>query len=298
MVSRPNLDDAVDKLRWAKHHFDALREQVEPFQQRDTHTFSVRIDQDAGEYIFWVHSLEPTDPDWGLIVGDCVHNARTALDYLIVRLCALVYGRHPRDIDDIQFPIVKHPDRFLGVRGIAEAMKSPFLKSYLTRIEELQPYNYGNIAIWGITDHGLPLMHSLPQALLRLATLDNIDKHRIINTIRHGVDFYQAFGRSSVWPPEFKDFAGTTTGAPLEDGAEIGRWRFQTPLPFEWKPDQVEMKRAFPIMTTLDESPTLAGVLEILEFCIWGVESTFALFEPVFTRLHPPLPVTSIPNRE
>ena len=103
---------------------------------------------------------------------------------------------------------------------------------YLTRIEELQPYNNGNPAIWGLSQHGLPFNHALPQALDRLAALDNIDKHRVVHATWSGVDFLQSFmtGREGV-PADFKFVTGSISGEPLEDGAQVGNWRFETRFP-------------------------------------------------------------------
>jgi len=98
---RLDLADAYEKLRWAKHHFEILRPQIEAFEKRDAHRVSVEIDADAGEYVFYVHDLEIPNRDWGLIIGDCIHNARTALDYVVVRLWALVTNVDPNEVEDI-----------------------------------------------------------------------------------------------------------------------------------------------------------------------------------------------------
>jgi hypothetical protein len=173
-VSGHELSDAYDKLRWARNHYETLRGQIQPFEQRDSHTITCEVDPDAGEYVFYVHSLEPPDPDWGLWIGDCLHNARTALDYLMVRLVALVRGIPPRDVEDIQFPIYDDPQKFASRMGGLK--KEPLFSGYLTRIEELQPFHQGNPSIWGLNGN-LPLLHALPTALQRLSLLDNVDKH-------------------------------------------------------------------------------------------------------------------------
>jgi hypothetical protein len=192
----PSLDDAFDKLRWAKKHLETLREEIEPFEQRDTHSITVEVDADAGKYTFYVHGLDAIpDPDWGLIVGDCLHNGRTALDYLMVRLFALVTGKDPRYIGRVQFPISDSPGSFDSSPSVSQMRKHPEFKGYLARIEELQPFNTGNISIWGARDPApssgqlfpSPVIHALPQALNRLSSLDNLDKHRIIHTAWVGV---------------------------------------------------------------------------------------------------------------
>src|SRR5665213_4058059 len=115
MPVTPN--DAWDKIRWAKHHFETLRRQIEPFEKRDSHTFSYEVNPDEGKYTFYVHGLEVVDPDWGLIIGDCLHNARTALDYLIVRLVGYVTGEDPKEIRTVSFPIFDEESDFSSKVG-------------------------------------------------------------------------------------------------------------------------------------------------------------------------------------
>src|SRR6266516_3443691 len=93
------LDEAWAKLDWAKKNFKTLQTEIETFEQADKHTIECQVDADAGKYTFYVRGLDAPDPEWGLRFGDCIHNARTALDYLIVRLVALVSGQTPADID-------------------------------------------------------------------------------------------------------------------------------------------------------------------------------------------------------
>jgi len=291
----PSLDDAFDKLRWARHHFEVLRSEIEPFEQRDTHRFTFEVDADAGEYVFHVHGLEPPHADWGLRIGDCLHNARTALDYLMVQLVALATGDEPRDVRTISFPVETERAKF--ARRVERLREDhPALSGYLTRIEELQPFNVGNVSIWGTGGHGWPLIHVLPPALQRLSALDIIDKHRVVHAAWLGHAWHRAPSISSFAPEGFTPGAGSMGMGPLEDGAEIGRWRFHIPLPEKWEPEQMDMKRAFPLEVAFDEPHPSKGVLEILPFCLWGVESVLRLFEPVFTRHAPPLPVTAIPN--
>jgi hypothetical protein len=316
-VDQPSLDDALDRLRWAKKHFETIRGQVEPFEQRDTHTISFEVNPDAGEYVFYVHGLEPVDPDWGLMIGDCIHSARAALDYLMVRLWALVTSEDVRNIERVGFPIIvpRIPDPIESEDQVESAFeaarnefvsttgkyrKRPVFSGYLARIEQLQPFNQGNVSIWGTNPHGAPLMHALPSALQRLSTLDNVAKHRAIHAAWIGLKTHAVFvGPPGLTPPpDFKSMGSSYTGNALENGAEIARLHFVPPLPGEWNPSEVDMKRHFPLQVAFTEPGLFNGVLEVLSLCLWGVEAVLAIFEPVFTSLQPPLPVTAIPNVE
>jgi hypothetical protein len=286
------LDDAWDKLRWAKHHFEILRPQIESFEQRDSHTFSYEVDPQEGQYTFYVHGLEPVDPDWGLIIGDCLHNARTALDYLMVRLEAWVTGTDPADLHTIGFPIIEDPQDFASKVG--KLKKDPALGPYITRIEELQPFNNGHPAIWGTVRYGdtqTTKLRLLPGALQRLSILDNLDKHRVVHAAWLGGVFH-AHPFPGV-PDDFVSQGANHGMGPFEDGAEVGSLRFKTPLPREWQPSQVDMQRHFRLQVSFAKPLAVNGVLEVLPFCLWGAETVLRLFDPVFSHGQPPLPAVA-----
>lgn len=169
----------------------------------------------------------------------------------------------------------------------------------------MQPFNLGNPSIWSAQSTGLaktlypvPVMHALPIALKRLAALDNLDKHRVIHTTWLGPRTPESFVDPPFIPEAFKFKGASHQQGPLKEGAKVGTMRFTTPLQFEWRPDQVDMKSYFPMQISIhDELRFVGRVLEVLPFCLWGVESVLALFRPVFSDpRQPPLPVTAIPN--
>lgn len=290
-----SLADAHDKLRWAKYHFEILRSQIEPFEQRDSHSISVEVNADTGEYVFHVHGLEVTDPDWGLMIGDCLHNARTALDYVMVRLVAMVTGQDPADVGDVQFPIYDDPKKFASRTG--GLAKEPAFSGYLTPIEELQPFNAFNPSVWGTYDSRIKAGlrdPSLPYALDRLSALDNIDKHRIVHATWLGTRFGGYLRISDDAPDGFRPIGGGTTLDPLEDGAQVGQYTFEAPLPSEWAPTEMQMKGYFPLQVSFPDPSPVKGVLEILPWCLSGVEAVLAIFAPVFDEGKPPLPVTAV----
>jgi hypothetical protein len=229
-----SLDDAKDKLRWAKGHFERVSTGIEGFEQRDAHTYSVEIDPDEGKYTIKVHGLEPVDPDWNLILGDCIHHARATLDYLMVQLYALVTQTDPRQVKGVLFPISDDPGNFNNLAGVVEARKHLAFSGYLTRIEELQPYNVLNPSIWPIViAPERSLTNSPGSALLALNRLDIRDKHRALHATRSAISIAGAFAELP-WPDGFVKIedGGGKFGA-LENDAEVGSWTFQTPLPSE-----------------------------------------------------------------
>jgi hypothetical protein len=289
-VEGPSLDDAFDKLRWSKYHFEVLRAQIEPFEQRDTHSIRVEVDPETGKYEFYVFGLEVPDPDWGLMIGDCLHNARTALDYVMVRLWARITGQDPGDVVSVQFPVYNDPKKFASATG--EARKELAFSGYLARIEELQPFNTWNPSVWGFGLDKTPA--SLPSALDRLSFLDNIDKHRVVHATWVGTKFGAWLTAGSDAPASYRSVGGSIPHEPLNDGAKVGEWTFQTPLPGDWKPSEMQMKGYFPLQVSFPDPSPVKGVLEILPWCISGVEAVIEIFRPVFESGAPPLPVTAV----
>jgi hypothetical protein len=309
-VDPVDLTDAVEKLRWARHHLEVLRPQIEAFEQRDAHRISVSINHDAGEYVFYVHDLEAPHPDWGLIIGDCIHNARTALDYVVVRLWSRITGIPPGEVRDMEFPIHSvwlppEPDNadvekaWANARDtfksfVAKCGKQPGFSGYLATIEQLQPFNQQNPSIWGFNEWGWGRSAALPNALDRLTRLDNVDKHRVPHAAWAAIDVFGAPNIDKFAPDDFKSIGGGTTFGLLEDDAQVGSWRFQTPIPHEWQPEEMDVKRCFPLQVALGDPSPFQGVLEVLGLCLWGVESVLTIFNPVFANGQPPLPVTAI----
>jgi hypothetical protein len=293
--ARPSLEDSWSKLRWAEAIYTSLRTEIEATEQQMSHRFTVEVDPSAGEYEFYVHDLPTLDPSWGLRIGDCVHNARCALDYLMVGLVALGTGRAPQDVEDVQFPIYKERNRFNG--AIGELKKNQILTGWLSRVEELQPFNAGNPSIWGWSEDGFGDEHMppLPFGLDRLTTLDNIDKHRCILRPYIGPKLW---GGSLDAPAEFKFIGGNVPMLPLTEGALVGSVRYETPLPSSWDPSQDDLRRNYPIQVSFNEPSIDKSVVRILSYCLWAAGAALRIFEPVFKRRQPPLLVTtSLPPR-
>ena len=84
----------------------------------------------------------------------------------------------------------------------------------------------------------------------------------------------------------------------LEEGSLVGRVRYEAPLPHLWVPTQEDMKRNYPIQVSFNEPSLDKSVVHIVAWCLWAVEATLQIFEPVFEHRSPPLLVTaSLPPR-
>ena len=160
------LFDSVNKKLWRAHqHAEALNLSIETWQNDG---FEVRTHRDP-EGCTFVVGVEFSRPaplqEWALLLGDAVHNWRSALDHAVYAMAIHDSGTNPPPGDDkIMFPVAESEADFLGQAGRRLAALS---QESIDAVESVQPYNRPN---------------SQP-GLRRLAALDNEDKHRSIRVV-------------------------------------------------------------------------------------------------------------------
>jgi hypothetical protein len=148
-----SLEPVMTKIRWARIHFDeSVKVMDEYFENSACY---VQEWEDGRKQLVM---REPIPITFSLLIGDCLQNLRTALDYLVWELVLSGNGAPgPRN----QWPICKTKgafgkDRGHALHGVPEAA--------IIEIERLQPYNIArNI--------------EMTQAYV-LNELTNINKHR------------------------------------------------------------------------------------------------------------------------
>jgi hypothetical protein len=116
--------------------------------------------------VLWIAERVPEiDDDWGLMVGDAIHNMRCALDHLWWQLAIDHLGRKPTDAEarDIQFPILTFstPEKFRRHRFLKHVSPEAAEKA-----ERCQRYDAPEEEVLLLTI---------------VATLSNRDKHREIH---------------------------------------------------------------------------------------------------------------------
>ncbi len=108
-----------------------------------------------------------------LIVGDCVHNIRSALDHLAYQLALLHKDGKVNSPYSVQFPIANTAERFTieAKKGLGEVMQE-----YQKVIESYQPYH-------GLAGRPDSWSGSYTHQLSLLQELSNTDKHRLLNPV-------------------------------------------------------------------------------------------------------------------
>ena len=160
------LDDPRNKMRRAREHLEELSRETASYRATDTYSISREVSADG---ILAVYRITPTaipGPRIGTIVGDIVHNMRSALDHMVWQLALLKSSRPYRFT---AFPVFKdeteeHSKRICSVlRDVPEEAAD--------LIKRLQPYHAGNEpensplwilhALWNTDKHStlLPMAH-------------------------------------------------------------------------------------------------------------------------------------------
>lgn len=282
-----SLEGCRAKLRRAEYHLQIVEGKIASFRER--YPVHITVDRDVNEpaYVFRVWDIQEPDADWGLIIGDAAHNARSALDHLAYQLLVLGLGRDLTDADAearrIMFPIFDDPGEFRSngqwrIAGLRDVDRA--------RIEELQPYNAWDEGIWGT--HQMPGPPApVGGYLSEVSRLDNADKHRVVQPVW----FTAGLGALPKNARELGITGGSSTDCPLSDGAEIGRWFFDHIPPEPPDEMKVHMNAYFPMQVSLREPFFGTRVGLILGNCIIAARMVLDMFEPVINHGQDPAPL-------
>jgi hypothetical protein len=204
------LDSARFKLARAHSHFEELNREIDAFLV--TPSYDVTSDEDL-EGLWYIARLkvlaEPPD-SLSPIAGDLCQNLRAALDHA-------VYALSTTKPEGTAFPIFSNEGDYRRSRGRNPSYRDVQLAgvpdTYRTVIDSVQPYNRGNQADWDYL------------AVLRWFT--NFDKHRVLHAA-----FAKPRNIRIEYPPPVREMDIIPQGqtGPLDDGAELFRFRFLGPI--------------------------------------------------------------------
>jgi hypothetical protein len=195
------LADAWAKYKRADAHADALHREISVYRESDAVDIVHESDPQTRDYVFRVKVREPPPlREWGLTVGDVLHNLRSALDSLAWQLVILSTGTEPPEqiARKIYFPLAASPDSFFR-RAVLEHV----LPVHRDLMHDVQPYQAGYGA---------------------LGTLDELsrqDKHRAIHPT-YLIDDDFTLEPEAVRDCKILRVIYAPVG-PLEDGGELAR---------------------------------------------------------------------------
>jgi hypothetical protein len=231
------LDSCRLKIHRAQEHLHALDAEIRAFIDRRPYGIVGHFNPQKSRYIFVVRVFEEPPARFGLLIGDVLHNAASALDHLA---WALVCHAHSTPIEgQTGFPVFADRKKWNGPRG-GEWMMEGMFDTHRAEIERLQPYHKG---IQGRID---------PLYLLKV--LWNVDKHRVLHTtaataVAAGANFVPERGVKQIVD------TGINIGTYIED-AEVG-WA-EIVLEGE-DPPKVYMESSTSLDVAFSESGTAKG---------------------------------------
>ena len=150
------------KIERAKKHVNELNLAINVYLERNP--FELIIKKEASKHTWLIKTKEPVPLEFSAILGDAVHNLRTALDLLMFEMV----GSKAPNPGSIYFPFCK------GAVAIDSAITSGQIqfagKNVVDALKAIAPYPGGDDLLYG------------------LHILDVTDKHRLILTIARGSD--------------------------------------------------------------------------------------------------------------
>jgi len=247
------LDGVRLKCQRARLHLYTLEAEFDLFGC-DAYGVRHQVESHGRVHVYRVNRVRHTRPEWGPIIGDCLHNAASALDQLAYQLAILHSGKLSSGLArDTHFPIYGSSREFWAnlrkLQGIGPDLIAP--------IERLQPYH----GVEGSNQHWLMI----------LKRLSNLDKHRMLHTTGY------RFGGTAHYEPESLIDVTFPTG-PLNLGAELGRFVFDPPNPEMYVDPSFTVRIAFkdtPVAERIDIRTMLTTICT-------RVEAIVDEFRPLF----------------
>jgi hypothetical protein len=125
----PSLEGARTRLAWAESHLQLFRGEWQKVIDTHAYTFIHEVHADGLNHRYRAVAVPDLDPKWTLLLGDCIHNLRGALDQLVYELVRIHGGKPALRT---QFPVYTEPGGVRVQGGIPDEA--------LRLIESVQPY--------------------------------------------------------------------------------------------------------------------------------------------------------------
>jgi hypothetical protein len=211
-----DLSGVWTKIARAEEHLTLLDAEVRAFIEGNNQPFVLSIpylDADSGWHVVYGIVEREPPPRLGVILGDVLHNVRSALDHLVWQLVLLRAKKGKAPSDNNAFPIVATKHGWdSAVNSLLQGVSGP----HRAIIKRVQPYHRA----------------STPEQtyLGMLKSLSNVDKHRIVHpmfavlrdpgTGPTAARFEVTRGRGAVVQQQFRH-------GRMEHGAELMRARVE-----------------------------------------------------------------------
>jgi len=196
------------KLDRAQKHIDDLLADIAAFDARDPYSIVQNHNADLTEHYLHLRLAEPFPAYlWGCILGDAIHNLRSALDHVVYAIAIRESGGKdpPPDHTRLMFPILDPPKPLpMGkVKTLSDEVRTAIER------EQPDPANLVSSPLW------------------TLDQLDIADKHRVI----HLALTHSDYGGFSIKPSIPCTFVPKWNARPLDGKAPLLTLTFDRPVP-------------------------------------------------------------------
>jgi hypothetical protein len=266
-----NLRGVRDKINRAKEHLAELEFAIQKWGTSvDKHNPFRLYPEANGKELHLRHGkVTPNDVWWALLVGDTIHNLRSALDHLVCQL-AILNGKPVSCCEKTFFPICLTPDDFKKAERLVEPLIDPVAFS---DIRDLQPYITAKIAGMPADASNLWIVHKL----------DIIDKHRILVIAGK-------FFRTTDFQVSLNDGPAITVQVdpvwrPLEDGTHIATVDMTPFAPIANPKNKVRVQGGTEVKVLITETGCGCDGLEVvsaIQPCVRHVEDVVDVFASKF----------------
>ncbi len=259
------------KIERAKKHIRDLDDAIRDFLDGHPYQVVANRDPETGDHVLRVRVARQVPNDWGAIIGDAIHNLRSALDLLICRLVVANNGRVKRSTG---FPVGDNLKEFeAALSKKAEGISADAVKL----VGSFHPYK------------GSDNFRGPHNALWQLHKLDVLDKHRLlipVGAAHRGTIVTATVESQELAEPVILDpFQVSPTGTvfPLQDGAELFRvapdvdwWEHNFTIDTDYQPT---FEIAFGKNQIVDGEPVIPTLQQFLRFVMKVVHTASGLNE-------------------
>ena len=161
------------KVNRAHEHFTTLKGEIDAWNERRPYGLVPEVHAHGAKHLLRVRLTEPIDVMWSVLLGEAIHDLRSALDQIVYQLTIANTGKA---LDRTQFPIFSKRRRFAetskrfpyGVPGSGLHQIRGVASGPHSFIEALQPYPQRRT-------------RTVHRSIANLHDLWNQDKHRLVH---------------------------------------------------------------------------------------------------------------------
>jgi hypothetical protein len=223
-----DLRSVLAKLGRADEHAQTIKSHLKRWRDSNPYLITREHNAEFTRYSLVAHiAAQPPLVQWSLIVGDAIHNLRSALDHLVYALAIFESHQNPPPChSSLQFTICVSDDEFIKTKRLGR-LSDPVRAA----IKGFQPY---------IRKHP-----DLPPLLSILNKFENADKHKLLQLAFASVA-QGDIGFTGVAPIGTVVEAFANPGE-VEEGTEVVAYTFSKPAP-DMKFDRINLLIALMIV--------------------------------------------------